>query len=273
MARKPRVYIGVGHGGSDPGAVGYLVEKDVNLKMALALKNFLDANGVDTKISRTNDKANELSNRIREADAWNADLAIDVHNNAGGGDGAEVLYSIVGGTGKVLAQNILDELIKIGQNSRGIKTRVGSGGLDYFGFIRDTNMPAVITESAFVDTKADAAQIDEAHEQKAFGEAIGKGTLKTLKQMGFELTATPVSKPTTNATTSTFKPYLVKKNCDVLNIRSGAGTNYNVVGQIDKNNDYKYTIVEEKAGKGSDKGWGKLKSGAGWISLDWVKKV
>jgi N-acetylmuramoyl-L-alanine amidase CwlA len=77
----------------------------------------------------------------------------------------------------------------------------------------------------------------------------------------------------TKPTASSFKPYLVKKNCDVLNIRSGPGTNYKVVGQINNSNNYKYTIIEEKVGKGSDKGWGKLKSGAGWIALDWVKKV
>jgi len=48
-----KVYIGVGHGGSDSGAVRYLVEKDVNLKMALACCNYLKAAGVDVKISRT----------------------------------------------------------------------------------------------------------------------------------------------------------------------------------------------------------------------------
>ena len=48
-----RVFIGVGHGGTDPGAVGYLVEKDVNLKMARACYDYLQARGIDTRISRT----------------------------------------------------------------------------------------------------------------------------------------------------------------------------------------------------------------------------
>lgn len=62
-----------------------------------------------------------------------------------------------------------------------------------------------------------------------------------------------------------FKPYLVKVTASALNIRKGAGTNHRVVGCIgDKGI---YTIVAE------DNGWGKLKSGAGWISLAYTKRV
>lgn len=68
----------------------------------------------------------------------------------------------------------------------------------------------------------------------------------------------------------TFNPYLVKVNTSALNIRAGAGTNYNKTGCI--TNGGVYTIIAESAGQGSDKGWGKLKSGAGWISLDYCIK-
>ena len=74
-------------------------------------------------------------------------------------------------------------------------------------------------------------------------------------------------KPETEAA---FKPYIVKVTASVLNIRKGAGTNYAIVGSIKKNECY--TMVAEANGKGATK-WGKLKSGAGWISLDYVKKV
>lgn len=64
--------------------------------------------------------------------------------------------------------------------------------------------------------------------------------------------------------------YRVEVTTDYLNIRKGAGTNYEIVGAI---TDYGvYTIVGEKSGKGATK-WGKLKSGAGWISLDYTKKI
>lgn len=174
-----KVYIGVGHGGSDSGAIKYLVEKDVNLKMALACRDYLKAAGVNVKISRTTDKDSSITEKVNEANSWGADLALDIHNNAGGGDGAEVYHSIVGGTGKRLADNILSEFEKIGQNVRGAKTK-GEYGTDYFGFICLTDMPAVITEAVFVDNAADAAQADTAAECKMFGVAIAKGVLKTL---------------------------------------------------------------------------------------------
>ena len=65
-------------------------------------------------------------------------------------------------------------------------------------------------------------------------------------------------------------PYLVKITADVLNIRKGAGTDYPKTGTISDKG--VYTIVEEKSGTGASK-WGRLKSGAGWISLDYVKKI
>lgn len=65
-------------------------------------------------------------------------------------------------------------------------------------------------------------------------------------------------------------PYKVKVNTDYLNIRKGAGTNYAIVGAIEDCGTY--TITEEKQGTGAS-AWGKLKSGAGWISLDYCKKL
>ena len=176
---KKKVFIGVGHGGSDPGAVGYLVEKDVNLTMATACCNFLTAYGVDVKMSRTKDEDDTVSQEVAECNAYAPDLAIDVHNNSGGGDGFEVFHTIHGGTGKTLAQNIEKHVKAMGQNSRGVKTRQGTSG-DYYAFIRETVAPAVICEGVFVDTKADTAQADTLAEQQAFGVAYAKGILDTL---------------------------------------------------------------------------------------------
>lgn len=71
------------------------------------------------------------------------------------------------------------------------------------------------------------------------------------------------------ASKAVFEPYLVKVKTDELNVRSGAGTNYKCVGKI---TDFgTYTIIDECDGPGASK-WGKLKSGMGWISLDFVNK-
>ncbi len=65
-------------------------------------------------------------------------------------------------------------------------------------------------------------------------------------------------------------PYLVRITERTLNIRKGAGTNTSKVGVITDGGIY--TIVEEKQGKGASM-WGKLKSGAGWIALDYTEKL
>ena len=66
-------------------------------------------------------------------------------------------------------------------------------------------------------------------------------------------------------------PFLVKVGIPDLNIRKGAGTNTAKTGQYTGVG--VFTILEVKDGKGSDKGWGRLKSGAGWISLDYCQRV
>lgn len=71
------------------------------------------------------------------------------------------------------------------------------------------------------------------------------------------------------STSTAFKPYTVHVTATDLYIRKGAGTNYSANGFIRPG---VYTIVAESSGQGATK-WGKLKSGAGWISLDYAKKL
>ena len=176
-----RVFIGVGHGGTDGGAAANGVkEKDLNLSIALACRGVLDRHGVTVGMSRTKDENDPSNEEIKECNAFSPDLAIDIHNNAGGGDGAEAFYHYKGGTGKTLALNVLREIVNIGQNSRGAKTKLNENGEDYYGFIRKTEAPAIIVECAFVDNKTDLAIIDTSAEQKKMGVAIAKGILKTL---------------------------------------------------------------------------------------------
>ena len=175
-----KVFIGVGHGGTDSGAVGYLVEKEVNLVEALACRDFLEAHGVEVLMSRTTDENDPVTDEINECNAFEPDLAIDVHSNSGRGDGFEAYYYYKGGISKNLAENIEDEVKKIGQNSRGCKTKLGSSGSDYYAFIRETICPAVICEGFFVDNETDVQIADSLEEQKAFGTAYAKGILRTL---------------------------------------------------------------------------------------------
>ena len=131
-------------------------------------------------MSRTSDENDPLTEEIRECNAFNPDLAVDIHNNAGGGDGFEVYHHYKGGKSLTLAQNIETKVKAIGQNSRGCKTRMNSSGRDYYGFIRETKCPAVIVEGCFVDNATDAKIADTTEKQKTFGVAYAKGILKTL---------------------------------------------------------------------------------------------
>ena len=66
-------------------------------------------------------------------------------------------------------------------------------------------------------------------------------------------------------------PFLVRVSINDLNIRKGAGTNYARTGKYTGKG--VFTIVEVKSGTGSAKGWGRLKSGAGWIALDYAARI
>ena len=86
---------------------------------------------------------------------------------------------------------------------------------------------------------------------------------------GVVSTPPTAEKPTGGTTGATVTPYLVRVKIANLNIRKGPGTNYGATGYIRPGI---YTIVAESTGKGAAK-WGKLKSGAGWISLDYATKT
>lgn len=231
-----KAFIGVGHGGSDPGAVANgLKEANLNLTAALEVGEILAAHKVNVLLSRYRDEDDDLSEEIRECNAFVPDVAVDMHTNAGGGDGFEVFHTIRGGVGKTLAQNIESEVKAIGQNSRGLKTKVNSAGNDYFGFIRSTNCPAIITEMAFIDNINDIKDFDEVHELKRYALAVAKGILKTL---GIAYNGAPTSNPGTS-TGTTSNLYRVRKSWIDAGSQKGAFSDLNNAKKCaDQNNGY-----------------------------------
>ncbi len=194
-----RVYVGIGHGGSDSGAVGNgFLEKNLTLSIGKYCNERLKQYGIETKISRTSDIDSSINSKVAASNAFKADVCMDIHINAGGGDGSEVYYSHVSPNGKRLAQAIVDSMVKIGQNTRGIKTKLDTDGTDYFGMIRMTDAPAVLVECAFIDNANDIKIINTEAKRKIFGYAIADGVANYL---GVKL---PTAKPTT-PTTATAK--------------------------------------------------------------------
>lgn len=187
-----KVFLSAGHGGSDPGAVAYgLVEKTINLNIMLACRNVLMAHKVTVVCSRTTDENDPVSQEVREANASGCDVAVSFHTNAGKGDGSESYYHSSSEKGKKLAQLCEQQTQKIGQNSRGVKTK-------NLAFTRDTRMTAVLCECAFVDNDTDNNIIDTLEEQQAFGIAYAKAILEYLgiAYTGKDNPTTPTPQPT-----------------------------------------------------------------------------
>lgn len=177
-----KVYIGLGHGGTDSGAVGNgFKEKDLVLNIGKYTDERLKQyNDVSTKLSRTTDKTQSIDEKVQQSDNFNADVCIDIHINAGGGDGLEIFHSAFRSDkakSKAIAQSIEKAVNAIGQNSRVpcLRTRANSkNNADYFGMVRRPNAPSVLIECAFIDSK-DIQIVDTEAERKKFGYAIADG--------------------------------------------------------------------------------------------------
>lgn len=179
---KKKVFLNPGHGGSDPGAMGYgLQERCLNLEISLSCSKALQRSGVNVMLSRTtNTEEGKVNDVVKKCNGYDPDLAVSIHINAGGGEGFEIYHHHGGGTSKTLAKNINDTVVKMGRKSRGLKVKLNDQGKDYLGFIRQTKAPAVLAECGFIDNANDAAFLQTEAGKEAYGEAIAQGILKTL---------------------------------------------------------------------------------------------
>ncbi|HEY4601494.1 MAG TPA: N-acetylmuramoyl-L-alanine amidase [Cerasibacillus sp.] len=167
-----KLFIDPGHGGTDPGAQGNgLQEKNLTLNIALKLRNILEQEytGHSIMMSRTTDKTVSLTERTNMANNWGANYLVSIHINAGGGTGFES-YTYNGSYAGKAETNRLrgivhDEIIRqTGFYNRGKKEA-------NFHMVRESRMPAVLTENGFIDTVADANLL----KQDAFLNKIARG--------------------------------------------------------------------------------------------------
>lgn len=155
------VVIDAGHGGSDPGASGNgIIEKDLTLLISKYMYDRLRELGIPVTMTRTTDEtldSKTRTNRIKDAYGTGKDvLVISNHINAGGGDGAEVIYALRNNS--KFSNLILEEMEKEGQNIRkNYQQRLPSNPVkDYYFIQRDTpNNESVIVEYGFLDSKGD----------------------------------------------------------------------------------------------------------------------
>ena len=241
---------------------GSLREYEFNRDVTKRLKAILERHGVQTIFSCNieSDVDASLASRCKVANDAKATLFISVHANAHGngtdwttGKGWEVFHHKGSVEGKKLAEAIRSESISsLGLKDRGIKTN----GLYV---TKNTNMPAVLIEHGFFTNKEECEKLKSSDFRERCAIADAKGILKYLGISYIK------DVPSTQPSTPSGVPYQVRITCDALNVRGGPGVHYprNTVIKDKK----KYTIVEEQ------KGWGKLKSGSGWISLQYTERV
>lgn len=184
------IVIDPGHGGTDSGSLGYengsivLMEKEINLKVALRLNELLQMAGATTHMTRTADSSVGLYERPEIANGLSAALFVSCHNNSNESTaptGTEVHYAVKqsesshGFTSKAIAESVMDEL----EASMGLKRR-GAKNSPAYAVLRCTEMPAIIIEGAFISNPSDLKYMmsDSYAEDYAIGAA--RGIIKAL---------------------------------------------------------------------------------------------
>ena len=176
MAKK--VVIDAGHGGSDSGAIGNgIIEKNLTLDISKYMYDRLKELGVPVKLTRNSDvdlPASERPQRVLDQYGNGKDvIVISNHINAGGAEGAEVIYALR--NKDTLAKKILDELEKQGQLVRKYYQRrlPSDYNKDYYYMLRNTpNTEALIVEYGFLDNTSDANKLKNNY--KKYAEAVVK---------------------------------------------------------------------------------------------------
>ena len=176
------IAIDPGHGGSEPGAVGPqgTTEKEVNLAVALKLREMLLSQGATVVMTRDKDVGVTLTERARLANTAKADIFISIHANGfylDTANGTETFYNPDNHPDSgLLGQHVHREMVaKVGLRDRGLKTAT-------YTVLRETAMPSVLVEVAFLTNPAEEILLkDPAFQQKA-AQGIAQGVLTFFAQ-------------------------------------------------------------------------------------------
>ena len=173
--------IDAGHGGEDPGAVFEgRREKDDALRLALAVGEILEDNGVDVMYTRVTDVYDTPQEKAEIANRSEADYLVSIHRNAmpvpGTASGIMSLVYENGGTVGRLGANINRELAQTGFADLGVVERPG------LIILRRSGMPAVLVEAGFIDNPEDNALFDRQFQEMA--EAIAADRRERYAERG-----------------------------------------------------------------------------------------
>ena len=247
--KVPVIVIDAGHGGSDSGAVhGKRKEKDDVLKLALAVGKTLEEDYIAyIKYTRTTDIYEKPSKKTKDAEGFGGSLLVSIHRNYGitkTSTGYETLvYSNVD-VKKVIAEEVNKGMAELGYKNRGTKIRTD------LTILKVKGMPAVLFEVGFISNKADNKIFDN-----KFDEIVG--VIVNAIAKGMELKKKPIEAE------KKFENGNFNKNVRTttsLNVRSGRGTDYKILGTLPKDTVVKALYILTK-------------DGAPWASIDYGKSV
>lgn len=182
-----KIVIDAGHGGDDPGAIGNgIIEKDLTLAISKHMYDEFVKRGITPKMTRTIDETLSPSERVKRVlNAFGNSkdvIVISNHINAGGGDGAEVIYPLR--STSELPNLILSNLEKKGQNIRkAYQRRLPSDtSKDYYFMQRETgNTQAITVEYGFLDSTGDDVN-QLKNNYKIYAEAVVDAVLEYLSE-------------------------------------------------------------------------------------------
>lgn len=264
-----KICLDAGHyKGYNQGVIKTYYEGNVMWKLTNLQKKYLEEYKNVTVVLTRSNVATDLSLSARGAKAKGCDLFISNHSNACGTESVDrpvIIYAYDNKNkadvlGKKLGKAIQD-VMGTKQTYQMMQKKNSSGTGEYYGVMRSARANGCplyyIVEHGFHTNKATCNWLlNDANLEK-----MVKAEVEVIAKH-FGLTKKATATTTTTTTTGTLYEIIT----DTLNIRKGAGTSYDIVGTVKKGG--VYTIVEVK------NNWGRLKSGAGWISLNskYVKK-
>ena len=176
------IVIDPGHGGVDSGAIGSdILEKDYNLQISRYMYDRFRELGIPVYLTRDSDVTLNPKDRVNKVLSYFGSnpnvVVISNHLNAGGGDGAEVIYALRNNS--KLANSILNNIGNTGQNTRRVYQRrlPSNANKDYYYILRDTgNTEPIIVEYGFIDNSDDVKFLKDNYKELA--EAVIKSVLE-----------------------------------------------------------------------------------------------
>lgn len=191
VRHNPCVVLDAGHGGDDPGkiGVGEVLEKDINLTIALKVRDYLEQQDVEVVMTREKDemlvgegggkKTADMKRRVEIINETGADVAVSIHQNSYPSievKGAQVFYYKNSNSGKKLAdilQKNLREMVDT-DNHRQIKENT-----NYY-LLKKTELPIAIVECGFLSSPEEASLLTQEDYQDRIAWAVSQGILQFL---------------------------------------------------------------------------------------------